>query len=222
MNAHTWLRTGCLLALTVGALYGGSGLSRVGYTALEKWGNSAPGPTKSLVDKASTIEDGVQTAINTVNLPCKGDQPCRGTLGIVNKTIVKAGDAVVQTQLVERAIIPHTVDAMDAFKGAANKLGGTADSAKGALDTFNTGLGPLMAAYTGTGKDLDAMIQENRPDVRKVLVHVAGMTASGDLILSNGAIVSTKITHDFTNPVPWYKQPSKIITLGFDAALLAK
>ena len=108
--------------------------------------------------------------------------PC-GTLAEVATSVVKAGDAVVQTQLVERATTPHITAAMDQFGTAAVHLSSTADSlagtahaatgtltaATGAIQTLTVDartandlmaqLKPLIASYTATGNDLDTSVK---------------------------------------------------------------
>jgi hypothetical protein len=77
---------------------------------------------------------------------------------------------------------------------------------------------PLILNAGDAVEDIDGFIKRTSP----ILANVDSMSASGAGIMANGKTVSDKITYDFTHPVPWYKQPGKIITLGFDAALLAK
>jgi hypothetical protein len=170
-----------LLGLTV---WGCFGLTRVAYTALEKWGNAAPD---------------LKPTLDAINGP-------RGTLHEVNKAAVKIGDAIVQTQLVERATTPHITAAMDQFGAAAVHLSGAADSLKGTADTaagtFAAATGaiqtltidaqtandlllqlkPLIASYTATGNDLDTTIKTAN-----------GIMASPNvtIMLANGAQFTT-------------------------------
>lgn len=158
----------------------------------------------------------------------------RGTLHEANKAIVKIGDAIVTTQLQERAIAPHTVAAVDSLKDASAKLGdaatslsgtaqaatGTLNAATGTLTVIQTQAGPLMASYAQDGADLDALLKSHA--VNDTLSNFDSMSTSGAGIMANGKTVSDKITYDFMHPVPAWKQPLKILQLGFDAALLAK
>jgi hypothetical protein len=94
------------------------------------------GQTVGAAGKAIT-----DTATN-LNRPCKGvaGADACGTLAQINKTVIKAGDAIVTTQDEEKNILPHTTSAMDALKDAAGKLAGTADQATETLDTMNSQL----------------------------------------------------------------------------------
>ena len=209
-------------AAVMGALcvWGGCGLTHHIIAAFDAWGGAA-------LDLKPTLD--------AIDRPCGGGQPC-GTLAMLNKTIVKAGDAVVTTQIVERSSAVRVNATMDALATIPGHVNPVLDSAKGTLDagttltqtatatlqTVNDRTPALLDVYTGAGRDLDAMIQDNSPSVKTVLVNTASMTGSGAGILANGKVVSDKITYDYTHPVPWYQQPWKLVTLGVDAALLAK
>jgi hypothetical protein len=174
----------CLAALTLGMIWGGMGLTRVGYTALERWGNAAPDlkPTLATLNRPCGIRN-VKSSANYSTFYSEGSlMPC-GTLAEVATSVVKAGDAVVQTQLVERATTPHVTAAMDQFGTAAVHLSSTADSlagtahaatgtltaATGAIQTLTVDartandlmaqLKPLIASYTATGNDLDTSVK---------------------------------------------------------------
>jgi ABC-type transporter Mla subunit MlaD len=170
-----------LAALTV---WGCFGLNHAAIIALDKWGNAAPD---------------LKPTLDAISGP-------RGTLHEVNKAAVKIGDAIVQTQLVERATTPHITAAMDQFGAAAVHLGGAADSLKGTADTaagtFTAATGaiqtltidaqtandllvqlkPLIASYTATGNDLDTTIKTAN-----------GIMASPNvtIMLANGAQFTT-------------------------------
>jgi ABC-type transporter Mla subunit MlaD len=170
-----------LAALTV---WGCFGLNHAAIIALDKWGNAAPD---------------LKPTLDAISGP-------RGTLHEVNKAAVKIGDAIVQTQLVERATTPHITAAMDQFGAAAVHLSGAADSLKGTADTaagtFAAATGaiqtltidaqtandllvqlkPLIASYTATGNDLDTTIKTAN-----------GIMASPNvtIMLANGAQFTT-------------------------------
>jgi ABC-type transporter Mla subunit MlaD len=170
-----------LAALTV---WGCFGLNHAAIIALDKWGNAAPD---------------LKPTLDAISGP-------RGTLHEVNKAAVKIGDAIVQTQLVERAMTPHITAAMDQFGAAAVHLSGAADSLKGTADTaagtFAAATGaiqtltidaqtandllvqlkPLIASYTATGNDLDITIKTAN-----------GIMASQNvtIMLANGAQFTT-------------------------------
>lgn len=115
-----------------------------------------------------------------------------------------------------------TVDELRALKGTTDAGTQLELQAVTTLQTMDSKTGMLLDAYTASGRDLDALIQENSPSVRTVLQNSASMTGSGAGILADGKVVSDKITYDYTHPVKWYQQPWKLVTLGVDAALLAK
>lgn len=78
--------------------------------------------------KKTTSQAGnaVQSISNALTRPCKGPagpDAC-GTLAATNKVLVKVGNTIVETQMEERGVVPHTTAAMDAMRDAANDLGG--------------------------------------------------------------------------------------------------
>ena len=98
---------------------------------LDKWGDGG----------AQTFA-GLNQALATINRGC-APGPC-GVLANTMKVETKIGDAVVQTQLVERATTPHVTAAMDEFADAAQHLSRTSDAltqtaqgASAALSTTN-------------------------------------------------------------------------------------
>jgi hypothetical protein len=221
----------CVVALTAGAIYGGMGLTRIIYTAFEEWGNAAPGP--ALAKLSATLDQ--------INAPCvgfHGSVTC-GVLAQAAQTEknigIVAGQSALQVKqsgvLVQAAAASVQSAALDVHT-VATSLAGTATAATGTLAAITgdvQALKPsldamprLLAAYTRTGDDLDGVIRDNSASLHLTLENVQEMTSSSAAILANGKIVTDKVAHDYTTPVKWYKQPGKIITLGFDAALLAK
>jgi ABC-type transporter Mla subunit MlaD len=154
--------------------------------------------------------------------------PC-GTLAEIATSVVKAGDAVVQTQLVERATTPHVTAAMDQFGMAAQHLSGTADSlkgtadaltgtAQGATDTLAEGkrtiadAQPLLIQLTANGASLQRTTDTlndtlKREAVGEMLDNLAGVTAHGNAIAGDFQQVADKARADFLRPVPWWQQP---------------
>ncbi len=149
--------------------------------------------------------------------------PC-GTLAEISTSVVKAGDAVVQTQLVERTTQPHIISAMDEFGQTAKHLSSTADSlkgtadaltgtAQGATDTLAEGkrtiaaVQPLLAQLTANSASLQTTTDTlndvlKRQAIGKFLDNAAGI--SGDF-----RTIADKATADFIRPVPWWQQPIK-------------
>jgi hypothetical protein len=179
--------------------------------AVDHWGNAAPD---------------LNPMLDHLNRPCKGasgPDAC-GTLAQINKTVITAGDAIVRTQLIERAAQPHIISAMDEFGQTAKHLSSTADSlkgtadaltgtAQGATDTLAEGkrtiaaAQPLLAQLTANGASLQATTDTlndvlKRQAIGKLLDNAAGI--SGDF-----RTIADKATADFIRPVPWWQQPIK-------------
>ena len=203
-------------AITLAALsvWGACGFTRHLIIAVDRWGAAAPtaGKTDAVLDH--------------INRPCKGasgPDAC-GTLAQINKTVITAGDAIVTTQLVERAAQPHIISAMDEFGQTAKHLSSTADSlsltahaATGTLDAATDTIGegkrtiaaaqPLLAQLTANSASLQTTTDTlndvlKRQAIGKFLDNAAGI--SGDF-----RTIADKATADFIRPVPWWKQPIK-------------
>ncbi len=172
----------------------------VGWAAW-RWGESAPGPTGAIVE-------GVAQVLAAVNRPC-APGPC-GTLAVADKTITKVGDAIVTTQLQERAIAPHTLAAVDALKGSANALTATSQAATGsfraldgsayaltgtlhaATDTLHAAKAPIDA-FTTDAVDLDAILKDRA--IHETLTNIAGMTDSGNKMLADAQWKEHQLLH---------------------------
>ena len=203
-------------AITLAALsvWGAFGLNHAAIVAIDRWGAAAPESGKA------------DAVLDHLNRPCKGasgPDAC-GTLAQINKTAIDAGDAIVRTQLIERAAQPHIISAMDEFGQTAKHLSSTADSlsgtadaltgtAQGATDTLAEGertiaaAQPLLAQLTANGASLQATTNTindvlKRQAIGKLLDNAAGI--SGDF-----RTIADKATADFIRPVRWYMQPIK-------------
>ena len=165
---------------------------------------------------------GLKETFDNLNRPC-APGPC-GFLPNGTKTEVKIGDAIVQTQLIERAAQPHIISAMDEFGQTAKHLSSTADSlsltahaATGTLDAATDTIGegkrtiaavqPLLAQLTANSASLQTTTDTlndvlKRQAIGKFLDNAAGI--SGDF-----RTIADKATADFIRPVPWWKQPIK-------------
>ncbi len=174
-------------AITLAALsvWGACGFTRHLIIAVDRWGAAAPtaGKTDAVLDH--------------INRPCKGasgPDAC-GTLAQINKTAIDAGDAIVTTQLQERAATPHVIAAMDTFRDAAVHLSGTADSLSGtataltgtaqaATSTIGTAgttiaaLQPLVGHVDSAVTSLDTSLQTTSLDLDAVLQHTEAITSS--------------------------------------------
>ena len=182
------------------AVWGCFGLNHHLIVALDKWGNAAPD---------------LKPTLDAISGP-------RGTLHEVNKAAVKIGDAIVQTQLVERATTPHVTTAMDQFGAAAVHLSGTADAlsktASAGAQTLNAltvdeialkqpieSANYVILKAGNSVDDFDALLK--RKAIGDVLDNLAGATGQGNAILGDFRQVADKARADYRTPVPWYMQP---------------
>jgi hypothetical protein len=173
------------------ATWGGFGVSRHIIVAVDKWGNSAPDlkPTLTTLNRPCGIRN-VKSNANYSTFYSEGSlMPC-GTLAEVATSVVKAGDAVVQTQLVERTTAPHVTAAMDTLNDSAQKLGGTADNLSGTATaltgTANAATGTLTAATT-TIQTAGTTIAAFQP----VLGHLNASSADLDAFLKGRMLTET-------------------------------
>ena len=194
VTMNRWLYPICAVALTAAAIYGGFGLTHHVIVAFDKWGDAAPD---------------LKPTLDAISGP-------RGTLHEVNKAVVKMGDAVVTTQLQERAITPATIAAVNSLATIAPHANLTMDSASRTLDagaqtlqgasdtlrTINGKAGPLMDAYTQSGTDLDTLLRNNA--ITQTLKNFAGMTANGNAISGDFKLMADKTAADYTKAkTPW-------------------
>ena len=162
------------LTVAVGAMaWGACGFTRHLIIAVDRWGAAAPtaGKTDAVLDH--------------INRPCKGasgPDAC-GTLAQINKTAIDAGDAIVTTQLQERAATPHVIAAMDTFRDAAVHLSGTADSLSGTA-TALTGTAQAATSTIGTAGTTIAAFQP-------VLGHLDASSADLDAFLKGKMLTKT-------------------------------
>lgn len=101
-------------------------------------------------DTATATQRAVSATSANLNRPCAGNagpDAC-GTLAQWNKTVIKAGDAIVTTQDEEKdEVIPHTLAAMDALAAAGGGVNDflkseavreTAENLAGTAENMNT------------------------------------------------------------------------------------
>ena len=193
-----------------------------------------------IVAKSIKIPDFVQIAykldlaLDTVNRPC-APGPC-GTLAEANKGIVKVGDAIVTTQLQERAIAPHTIAAVDALNGAAGKLGdaagnlsGTAQAATGTLQQARTDLEaangsiqafqPLLGHADATVQDFDTLLKD--PTIPETLTNAEQITWNANEITFDAKRVADDATKKYFTPLPWWRKAIPYATAGAKIAAYA-
>ena len=218
-------------AITLAALsvWGACGLTRHVIIAVDRWGAAAPASGKT------------DAVLDHLNRPCKGSagpDAC-GTLAQINKTAIDAGDAIVRTQLIERAAQPHIISAMDEFSQTAKHLSSTADSlkgtadaltgaAQGATDTLAEGkrtiaaAQPLLVQLTANGASLQVTTETlndtlKRKAVGEMLDNLAGITGHADAITGDAQRVSDDLTQRYFAPTPWYKKVGPFAEFGVKA-----
>ena len=209
-----------LLGLSV---WGCCGITRHLIVTVDKWGDAAPAP-----GAINQVAAHINLTLDNVNRPCKGPagpDAC-GTLAQFNKTLIKAGDAIVSTQELEKTVPPHVIDAMDSIQKAGLSLSGTADSATAVLNTTNqtvtllnspvNGLPPMMKAYTDAGNNLNDLLK--RKAVEQTLDNLAGITGNLNGITDDTRQVADKLKTDYLTPKPWYRKAGHILMDGFDVA----
>ncbi len=191
-----WYYTALVTALCALCVWGGFGLTRHVIVAIDQWGNAAPD---------------LRPTLDAIDRPCGTGKPC-GLLANLNKAVVDTKDAIVVTQIQERQIAPHTVAAMDTLKAAATHMSGTADALTGTANaatgtaqaltgTLEEGKralflsGPLLESFTRSGDDLDALLKQNADPLHQIIVHSAGMSASGDKMMSDAQWKTHQLIH---------------------------
>jgi hypothetical protein len=177
---------------------------------------------QSVDDAAMAIEAGAKTIpaiAGEIGTTLDAISGSRGTLYQANKAIVKVGDAIVTTQLQERAIAPHTIAAVDGLKFAAAKLGNSADSLSKTADAA-TGLTvalttdaqtanqtiaaaqPVLGQMGQDAADLDALLKDRA--VTDTLTNVQFVTQNLGGITADFGRVTKKAADDYTTPrTPW-------------------
>lgn len=204
------------VALTAITVWGAFGLNHSAIVALDRWGAAAPAAGKT------------DAVLDHINRPCKGasgPDAC-GTLAQINKTSIDAGDAVVRTQLIERASQPHIISAMDEFGQTAKHLSSTADSlkgtadaltgtAQGATDTLSEGkrtiaaAQPLLESSTHAVDTFGLAVGDIQHRADPVIDNLGGIAVHFNAISGQFELVTRKAAADYLRPVPWYMQPVK-------------
>lgn len=144
--------------------------------------------------------EAVRTSSN-LNRPCKGKagpDAC-GVLAQLNKTVIKAGDAVVTTQVEERNAVEATVSASKAMSRAATSIAGTAQAATITLDELSdreTGITPTLGAYRDAGVSLNVLLKQKA--ITETFDNVDRLTAASAGTMENleGITKDAKIETD--------------------------
>jgi len=217
VNWNASIRTLLLAALSVSGCWA---FWRIGLAA-----DAAEASISQLIQNISTVTGRMSTTLDAINAPCAGfhgSVTC-GPLAQLSQTeknvgilAGKSAQQVQQTGVLVTAVA-HNLDTVgESVKQTASHLNKTADAATGTLDagtktiqTANTRLGPLMDAWTAPAVNLDAMIRENSPSVRRVLVSAADFTDNASGISGDLRKVADKESYDYLKPVPWWEWPIK-------------
>ena len=151
------------------------------------------------VAKANGTLDVASATFASVNRPC-APGPC-GTLAETNKAIVKVGDAIVTTQLQERAIAPATIAAVNSLATVAPHVNPLLDMGTDTLQQARTDLvtadgtiaaaQPVLVNLAATESDLDAAVNENRKEVSATLANVNLLAAN-----TAGVMADVKVETD--------------------------
>jgi hypothetical protein len=225
MTILTWAKTALYVSLA--ALFGF--LSYLSWTVAGQV-RTLGQQTSVVLTQAGTSFQSLNTTLILVNQPCGGGHPC-GLLSELNKSVTKVGDAIVTTQLQERATAPHVIAAMDTFNTASQKLGRSADSLSGTAEATTAMMGesqrtiaatqPLLSAFASSGEDLDSLLK--RKSVTDTLDNLDKMSASGSAILDDGRKVTDRVTADYLSPKPWWKKVYRFAGDTYDyGALFAR
>ena len=225
MTILTWAKTALYVSLAV--LFGF--LSLLSWTVAHQVQTLGPQASAVLTRAGYSLQN-LNTTLDLVNQPCGGGHPC-GLLANLNKTTTKVGDAIVTTQLQERAVSPHVLAAMDTFNTASQKLGRSADSLSGTAEATTAMMGesqrtiaaaqPLLSALASSGEDLDSLLK--RKAVTDTLDNLDKMSASGSAILDDGRKVTDRVTADYLSPKPWWKKVYRFAGDTYDyGALFAR
>ena len=196
-----------LLAVLGLGTWGGFGLTKQAYIALQNLGNEAEELQRTTAD--------IQRTVNTLSGPCKdiqGDYICPPLtqLSQTEKNIaILAGKSAQQTMQVGTLVtaVARNLDTVgDSVRTVAGTLSGTASQATQTLQQAQTdlqtangsiqGIGPLISHSDATVTDLDALLKDQA--IRNTLTNVQFATQSAAQITDNLNVWSKP----FLNPAP--------------------
>jgi hypothetical protein len=169
-------------------------------TLLQRWTPGA-GKANAVIDAAYNA---IHNTSDNVNRPCGAGKPC-GFLAQTGKTVVKVGDAVVTTQLLERKT---ALEGSQTLLGVSQHVNAAADASTGLLNAGTVALNRLPAledASAGAVQNFNRLISSK--SLSDAIEGTAGMTQHGSAILADAQQVADKATADYLKPVPWWKQP---------------
>lgn len=164
--------------------------------------------------------------------PCKAGLPAScGLIPAIGQvatatgsTTASIGQQIAQTQ----PLLQNAAAAVTATAGNLNKTidaaTETALQARADLNTLNDSLGatgPLLEAYTQSGRDLNAILE--RPAIGQLLDSSAAVTQNAAGISADGKKITDKLTSDYLSPQPWWKKVGRFAGDTYDyGALFAR
>ena len=199
MNYNAAIRTLCLCLITAGVLC----VCWVTMRQEQTIGDAATALTKALPDLSGTVGR-VNATLDAVNAPCigfHGSVTC-GPIAQLSQTEknvgIVAGQSALQVKQSGELIDAAAISIEDVTKHV-DTVADTATTTLASVSILTSEVGskvpPLLEAYTQTGDDLDATIKDNAPSLHLILVHGAGMSASGDLMLSDAQWKTHQLLH---------------------------
>ena len=229
---HAWLRTACLVALTAGAWWGGSGLTKHIILAFDAWGAASPVDTLKAAN----------ATLAAINAPCAGfhgSVTC-GVLAQAAQTEknvgIVAGQSALQVKqsgvLVQAAAASVQSASLDVH-AVATSLAGTATAATGTLAAITgdvqalkqpiESINPLILKANNAVDDLDGVIRDNAPSLHLTLENVQAMTSSGNAIGGDFKLMADKTAADYTKAkTPWGRITSVLLDTYDYGALFAR
>lgn len=219
LNAIGLSAVGALLLCCFAAYEAGSAIreNRPAASMLLQRVTPGAGKANALIDAAYNF---IHNTSDNVNRPCGAGRPC-GLLAQTEKTVVKAGDAVVTTQLIERKT---ALEASQTLSGVSNHVNAAADASAGLLNAGTVALNRLPALEDGATA---AVGNFNRllssKSLSDAIDGAAGMTQHGNAIMGDLQRVTDKATADYLSPKPWYRKVGRYASDAFDyGALFAR
>ena len=219
-----------LLAVLGLGTWGGFGLTKQAYIALQNLGNEAEELQRTTAD--------IQRTVNTLSGPCKdiqGDYICPPLtqLSQTEKNIgILAGKSAQQTMQVGTLVtaVARNLDTVgDSVKQVASNLSGTAQAATGSLQQARTDLetangsiaqiGPLLGHSDAAVSDFDALLKN--PAILETLTNAQSITWNANEITADAKRVADDATKKYFTPLPWYRKAFPFITTGAKIASYA-
>ena len=219
-----------LLAVLGLGTWGGFGLTKQAYIALQNLGNEAEELQRTTAD--------IQRTVNTLSGPCKdiqGDYICPPLtqLSQTEKNIgILAGKSAQQTMQVGTLVtaVARNLDTVgDSVKHVAGNLSGTAQAATGTLQQARTDLEaangsiqafqPLLGHADATVQDFDTLLKD--PTIPETLTNAEQITWNANEITFDAKRVADDATKKYFTPLPWWRKAIPYATAGAKIAAYA-